>query len=208
MTGLKVKIEVTENDSEATARFQRNAFSSDAPDPRVAALQTPAYYHWKYNTPFGQATVGRVLLDGSTVSHLAAIPTILSDGREVTRAWQLCDIATHPGHRGAGYFRCLLGEWLGTLPERDLVYCFPNARSLPILLASGFSARRRASTLGCAGPCTSTRVKQLRDRLLLRRPSVSLRQKSTPMGMSYPRGSTKHTSPGASLCARTWSICA
>ena len=138
MTSLKVKIGVTENDYEAIARFQRNAFSPDAPDPRIAALQTPAYYHWKYNTPFGQATVGRVLLDGSTVSHLAAIPTILYGGREATKAWQLCDIATHPGHRSAGYFRCLLGEWLSTLPGRDLVYCFPNMRSLPILLTSGF----------------------------------------------------------------------
>lgn len=145
------------------ARFQQHAFASGSHDARRIALQSPAYYQWKYNTPVGVAKIATGRVGGVRVSHLAAIPSILSDGREEINAWQLCDIATRADVRRRGYFRRLLDVLLDSLPDADLVYCLPNARSLPLLAQAGFVRAGELRLWATVGPARASHAKVSSD---------------------------------------------
>jgi hypothetical protein len=69
---------------------------------------------------------------------VAAIPVILHEDQREMKAWQICDIATHPEHRGRSFFRRALEALLQAIPARSLVFCMPNARSHPLLQKCGF----------------------------------------------------------------------
>ncbi len=137
MASFELRTSTREDDYQELALFQKNAFSFAGTDPRLSALQSPEYYRWKYDTPVGPALTGRIMDNNKLVSVVAAVPTVLTCGNRTVRSWQLCDLATHPEHRRTGHMLQLLASMISALPQDDVIFCFPNARSFPALLRSG-----------------------------------------------------------------------
>ena len=125
-------------DCEAIAEFQRRAFHDLRMPMDPASVQTPAYYAWKYRTPWGPARVATMIQDGDRASMVAAVPTLFACGSERFTAWQICDIATAPRWRRQGFFRASLSALLGDLPRDAPVFCLPNRNSRHLLPAMGF----------------------------------------------------------------------
>jgi hypothetical protein len=125
-------------DHEAIAEFQRRAFSDIRMPMDPASVQTPAYYAWKYRTPWGPARVATVTHEGDRASMVAAVPTLFACGSDRFIAWQICDIATAPKWRRRGLFRGGLAALLDDLPHDAPVFCLPNRNSRHLLPAMGF----------------------------------------------------------------------
>jgi hypothetical protein len=129
-------------DFERIALFQRHCFGLDLTSPERWRLQCHSYYRWKYFTPAGPAWVASVHSKDSLLAMTAAVPFRVAAGSHQFRAWQICDIATHPQFREQGLFsKCLraLRETLG----REIMFCFPNERSRRGLARMGFLVRDR-----------------------------------------------------------------
>jgi GNAT superfamily N-acetyltransferase len=144
MASFELRTSTREDDYQELALFQRQAFSADGTDPRLSSLQLLDYYRWKYDASAGAALTGRIIDNGKLTSVVAAVPLHLCGESTTVGGWQLRDIATHPEHRQKGHMQRLLASTISALPQEDVAFCFPNARSLPALLKSGM---RRAGQL-------------------------------------------------------------
>jgi len=96
----------------------------------------PAVWEWQYAHAEPPALVV-IADDGGTVAgyYHVLLCTLRYRGRLRTAA-MVQDVATLPAYRGQGMFRALGGFALERMRSRgvDLVYTFPNARSLPSFL--------------------------------------------------------------------------
>jgi hypothetical protein len=99
-------------------------------------------------------SIGRLGQDVAV--HVAAIPVMLCEDGYETRAWQICDIATHPEHRGRSFFRRALDALLQAIPAQSLVFCMPNMRSHPLLLKCGFKPVGKLDLWVSLSPLLST----------------------------------------------------
>src|SRR3954452_7014240 len=110
-------------DYAAIADFQRRAFANVRAPIAPDSVQTPAYYAWKYRTPWGPARVATVNYDGDAGSMVTAIPSVFARGIDRWTAWQICDIATAPRLRRRGLLRLGLAALLTNLPNGDGAFC-------------------------------------------------------------------------------------
>jgi hypothetical protein len=124
-------------DYDEFVNFQQRAFTNLNGVVPAKTIQTIPYYRWKYHTPLGPAKLAIGTIKGEMVAGVAVIPWPLTDGLNVRRGWQICDIATHPDHRQQGLFRRCLRDLLSSLPTDSVVFCFPNQQSFPALVATG-----------------------------------------------------------------------
>lgn len=101
-----------------------------------------AKFDWFYaGNPFGQAMIQLLHHDGTLIGCCGVAPRrMLWQGREI-RAGLLADMAVDPGHRTLGP-ALLLQEALidAANPYFDLLYGFPNHRSLPVVARLGYAA--------------------------------------------------------------------
>lgn len=136
-------ISADELDYEELAEFQRRCFANVAGGANLAAVQTPAYYTWKYRSPAGQAKIAQVRVDGRLVAMNAMFPLQLVQAGSHFRGWQSCDTATAPEGRGQGYFLKCLAALLEALPQGDSFFGFPNINSTPGFLKFGWAKLAR-----------------------------------------------------------------
>jgi len=132
-------VAASELDVDRHTRLQREAFARRFSLIRASTVQTKVYYAWKYASPAGVARIAQGW-DGETlVASASAVPVRLAGEQSVTRAWQLCDLATAPYLRRRGLFASCLAELLSDLGPGEPVYCMPNAQSYVPLCRAGFA---------------------------------------------------------------------
>jgi hypothetical protein len=119
-------------------RLQRDAFARRFGLIRASAVQTEAYYAWKYASPAGVARIAQGFDGDTLVASASAVPVRLASERSVMRAWQLCDLATAPHMRRRGVFSSCLARLVADLGDDEPVYCMPNAQSYASLCRAGF----------------------------------------------------------------------
>jgi len=119
-------------DYDEIAVFQRVCFEEVSGAGERKASQVAGHYSWKY-TMTGKAKIAMVRNGGQIISMCAACPVELRTAPHNVMGWQLCDIATRPSERGKGYFSNCLESLSNSIPDHDVLFCFPNSNSLPLL---------------------------------------------------------------------------
>lgn len=140
MTEVAV-ISAREADFDEIAAFQRRAFRNGWGGRERRRLQCPAYYKWKYSTPFGHAAlaVGRGAQGIETMAAAVPFPAQSRHGHDL--AWQICDVATAPDMRERGYFHRCIAALRQTVSPGQPLFSFPNHSSYRRFLSAGFTNR-------------------------------------------------------------------
>jgi Acetyltransferase (GNAT) domain len=129
-------------DFEQIASFQKHCFGIDWVSPERGRLQCPAYYRWKYFAPAGAACLASIRSKRELLAMIAAVPFWMAGSGNKFRAWQICDIATHPNCREQGLFSKCLSALRETLAG-EMMFCFPNEHSRRRLVREGFSVQTK-----------------------------------------------------------------
>ncbi len=133
-------------DFSAFEKLQQEAFAEVIGDTVSGALQTAAYYRWKYCPPSGPAVVAIVHDETGLLAANSMFPlTVTWKGRDIC-GWQSCDTATLPRARGKGYFMKCLGALKSQLGEDEIFFGFPNKNSAPGFVKFGWTHRADVRT--------------------------------------------------------------
>ena len=117
-------------DFDEYAAMQAEAFAEVVGAHGMGFLNTPEYYRWKYNTPWGTAFIATVRKDQKLVAANAMYPLrIIARGNSVM-GWQSCDTATLPEARGQGLFMKCLHALQEQLSDESIFFGFPNLNSV------------------------------------------------------------------------------
>ena len=117
-------------DFEEYATMQAEAFAEVVGAHGMSSLNTPEYYRWKYNTPWGSAFIATVRIDQKLVAANAMYPLRIIGGGDSVIGWQSCDTATLPEARGQGLFMKCLRALQEQLSDESIFFGFPNLNSV------------------------------------------------------------------------------
>lgn len=117
-------------DFDEYAAMQAEAFAEVVGAHGMGSLNTPDYYRWKYNTPWGSAFIATVRKDQKLVAANAMYPLRIIGGTDSVIGWQSCDTATLPEARGQGLFMQCLHALQENLSDESIFFGFPNLNSV------------------------------------------------------------------------------
>jgi hypothetical protein len=121
--------------------MQARAFEEVVAASGLAELQSPAYYRWKYRTPWGEARIASVWEGSELVAGNAMYPLGIVWRDRSLLAWQSCDTATLREARGRGHFLACQRALEKELADDALLFGFPNSNSMPGFLKLGWETR-------------------------------------------------------------------
>lgn len=132
-------------DFDEIVSLQRECFSDVAGASQREAILNADYYRWKFTGPCGVAKIACLTEEGRMTAMCAAVPTPLRVKDKVVRAWQLTDFVSRPARRGNGWLCVRAVE--KAVPEREVLFAYPNVNSMPFGEKLGFTALQTLNLL-------------------------------------------------------------